>query len=142
MFRLVKQYNLPKQDLIQIYIGYIRQIMEYCAPVFNGALTVKQNESLEKIQKKVLRIILGINYVDYDNALLLCKLERLEIRRKNLCLDFAKSLLKNPHCKDWIPERKNISISLRCTPKYAQFNCKTVRFQKSAIPYFISLLNQ
>ena len=128
-------------DLIQIYVGYIRPILEYCVPVSNGALTIKQVGSLERIQKRVCKIILGKNYVDYESALITCKLQPLETRREKLCIEFAKSLLNNPQCRDWLPKKKNVSISLRCVPNFTQFKCKTKRFRKSAIPHFIDLLN-
>ena len=110
MFRMVKQYNLPISDLVQIYTGYIQPVLEYCVPVFNGGLTIKQVRDLERIQKRVCRIILGTNYIDYENALIRCGLECLETRRQNICIEFAKSLLKNPHCNNWLPKKKNILI--------------------------------
>ena len=112
MFRMVKQYKLPIPDLIQIYIGYIRPVLEYCAPVFNGGLTLEHNQNLERIQKRVCKIILGKSYINYEDALKRCQLERLEIRREKLCIDFAESLIKNPHCTGWIPERKYSGMSL------------------------------
>ena len=39
MFRLLKQYGLSLADLKLVYTGYIRPVMEYCTPVFNGGLT-------------------------------------------------------------------------------------------------------
>ena len=141
MFRMVKKYKLPIADLVTIYTGYIRPVLEYCVPVFNGGLTLKQVQSLERVQKRVCRIILGKDYISYENAIVECKLERLETRREKLCIDFAKSLSNNPHCKDWLPKQKNVGISLRSIPKFNQYKCKTNRFRNSAIPYFIDLLN-
>ena len=115
--------------------------MEYCVPVFNGGLTFKHVENLERIQKRVCKIILGPDYTDYESALRICKLEKLETRRRNLCVAFAQSLLDNSQCKELLPKKKNISISLRHIPNFTQIKCKTVRFRKSAIPYFIDLLN-
>ena len=141
MFRMVKQYKLPISDLIQIYVGYIRPVLEYCAPVFNGGLTVGQILGLERIQKRVCKIILGKNYINYEDALEKCQLEKLQKRREKLCTKFAESLINNPQFQDWIPKRKLFQMSLRNQHKYNQFKCKTSRFKQSAIPYFIDLLN-
>lgn len=141
MFRQVKHYKLPIPDLIKIYVGYIRPVLEYCAPVFNGGLTLEQIQNLERIQKRVCRIILGKNYVNYDDALIRCQLDKLQTRREKLCIEFALSLTENPHCKDWLPIRKDIGMSLRNKHKYSQYKCKTKRFKQSAIPYFIDLMN-
>ena len=84
---------------------------------------------------------LGESYINYEDALKRCQLERLQTRREKLCIDFAVSLIENTHCKDWIPERKIVGMSLRNKQKYSQYKCKTSRFKQSAIPYFIDLLN-
>ena len=39
MLRTLKRFNLPLCDLITIYTGYVRPILEYCAPVFHSNLT-------------------------------------------------------------------------------------------------------
>ena len=141
MFRLVKQYKLPISDLIQIYIGYIRPVLEYCVPVFNGSLTLDHVQKLERIQKRVCKIILGNSYLNYEDALKRCKLDTLKDRREQLCYAFAVSVTQNPHCKNWLPERPDISMILRNKHKYMQYRCRTSRFKQSAIPYFINLLN-
>ena len=52
ILRRLKSFKLPIVDLITIFRGYIRPIVEYCAPVFNGALTKQHIYALESIQKK------------------------------------------------------------------------------------------
>ena len=129
MFRMVKQYKLPIPDLIQIYVGYIRPVLEYCAPAFNGGLTLEHIQNLERIQKRVCKIILGTCYTNYEDALIRCQLEKLQTRRKQLCNEFAVSLIENPHCKDWILKRKIVDMSLRNKQKYSQYKCKTSCFK-------------
>ena len=87
-------------------------------------------------------MILGDNYTTYNEALEICSLDTLRNRRNKLCLDFATKIVKNPLCSDWIPVTQNVNYSLRKRPRYRQFNCKTKRFQSSAIPYLIQLLNE
>ena len=53
MFRSIKQHGLSVDDLKTVYIGYIRPVLEYCAPVFNSGLTMCQRKCLEQIQKRV-----------------------------------------------------------------------------------------
>ena len=53
MLKMVKQYKLPISELIQIYVGYIRPVSEYCTPAFNGGLTLEHIQNLERIQKRV-----------------------------------------------------------------------------------------
>ena len=51
--------------------------MEYGCPVWHGGLTVKQSSSLESVQKRALRIILGNQFSSYDDALNICNLTSL-----------------------------------------------------------------
>lgn len=70
-------------------MGYIRPVLNYCVPVFNGNITQEQILNLERIQKRVLRIILGGDYITYATfALSLCNLTTLEARKKQLCEQF------------------------------------------------------
>ena len=86
MLRKLKKFNLPLKDLVLIYTGYIRPILEYCAPVFHSGLTLEQRNSLEKIQRRVCRIILGQHFISYSNACQVCDLPTLEDRRLALCI--------------------------------------------------------
>ena len=69
--------NLCILDLITVYRSYIRPICEYGCPVWHGGLTVKQSSSLESVQKRALRIILGNQFSSYDDALNICNLTSL-----------------------------------------------------------------
>ena len=136
--------NKRHSFIVSVFSGYIRPVLEYCWPVFNGSLTKKQENQLEMIQKRACRIILGRNYTSYSGALETCHLRTLTDRRKQLCLDFARSVVKNPLVSDWIPvNQQNHEYTLRSNTscKYKQFKCKTNMFQDSAIPYLIQLLN-
>ena len=141
MFRTIKKYGLPLEDLKTVYIGYIRPVLEYCAPVFNGGLTKGHVKSLEQIQKRVFKIILGHEYVNYQDACLMLDLPTLETRRQRLCLEFAQKLTNHSVCHSWLPPRKSNPRSLRHSLAYEQFTCKTQRYRNSPLPYFIDLLN-
>ena len=77
------------EDLIEIYVLYIRSIAVYCSTVFHCTLTPEQSNKLERIQKTGLKIILGDMYIDYESALEMTGLDTLFSRRGNRCLDFA-----------------------------------------------------
>ena len=88
------------------------------------------------------KLSLEKNYTCYEEALDICNLHTLLERREQLCLKFAHSVERNPLVSDWLPVRKGVNgYSLRSKAKYQQYMCKTKRFQNSAIPHFIKLLN-
>ena len=142
MLRTLKRFNLPLCDLITIfYTGYVRPILEYCAPVFHSNLTKKQTNNIERIQKRACKIILGFNYSTYENALVTCNITSLKERREKLCLDFALNLEKHPIHSSWLPDQRQVNLNLRNAQKYSQLRCRTERFKGSAIPYFVKTLN-
>ena len=141
MFRSIKQHGLSLEDLKTVYIGYIRPVLEYCAPVFNSGITNSQVKSLERIQKRVLKMMLGKKYVSYENACYLLNLPTLEARRRKLSEDFSKTLINHPACRNWLPPRRTIQRSLRHYLPYEQFHCKTQRYRNSPMPYFVDILN-
>ena len=89
-------FTVPIEDLVKIYILYIRSVVESSAVVWHSSLTQGQELELEQVQKVALRIILKEEYVSYDNALDLCSLQKLGDRRNQLCYNFAKKCTKNP----------------------------------------------
>ena len=141
MLRSLKRFHILLTDLVTVYSRYIRPVLEYGTPVFNGALTKKQESQLETILKKACKIMLGTSYSTYAEALVMCNIGTLLERRKKLCIDFAHSLEKNPLVFNWLPQKPNHDHALRSKKKYEMFKCKTKRFQDSSIPYLIRLLN-
>ena len=68
MLTKLKYVGVSREDLLDIYILFIRSVTEYCAVVFHSSLTQEESRKLEQIQKTCLRVILGEYYVDYDSA--------------------------------------------------------------------------
>ena len=86
------QFSVPLEDLIQIYILYIRSITEQSSVVWHPSLTKGEQRDLERTQKVALKIILGEDYTTYENALKISGLQPLTVRRTKLSLNFAKKM--------------------------------------------------
>ena len=100
MLTKLKYAGVPNEDLITVYILYIRSLLEYCSVLWHSTLTGEQCNNLERVQKLCLKIILGQEYDGYANALETCSLESLETRREAKCLQYGlKSLLHPIHSK-------------------------------------------
>jgi hypothetical protein len=82
MLTKLKNVGVPLDDLIQIYLLYVRSLLEYCSIVSHSTLTGEQSQNLENVQKLCLKVILGEKYTGYENALKLCSLEKLSDRKK------------------------------------------------------------
>ena len=127
-------------DLLEIYYKQIRSIAEFGVPVWNSSLTGDDILNLERIQKTVLHVVLGDEYVSYNSALRATGLKKLSERRKQLSLKFAKKAQKNPKFSKWF--RPNTKVGGRTyQPKFYPVVAKTSRFQKSPISDLTNLLN-
>ena len=116
----------------------VRSTLEFACPVFHSSLSKEQSHKIEMIRKKAFAIILGQNYQTYENALnILCQ-ERLDTRRKHICLNFALKCTKsNLHYK-MLRINANFRENMRYVKKFLEPKCRTSR----PIPYMTRLLNK
>ena len=142
MLTKLKYVGVCQDDLKDVYVLFIRSVLEYCSVVWHSSLTKEDANILERVQKTSLRIILGESYVSYQSALEICNLKTLSERRDDRCLTFAKKCLKhevnsrlfplNAYCHDLHDKPKE---------KFIVNFAKTGALQKSAIPYLQRRLN-
>ena len=69
MITKLKYVGVKHEDLLDVYKLFIRSLLEYCAVVWHSRLTSDLRESLERVQKSCLRVILGDQYTNYAEAL-------------------------------------------------------------------------
>ena len=62
-------FNLPLEEMINIYILFIRSMVEYACVVWHSPITDEESRSIERVQKTALRVILKEEYLDYSSAL-------------------------------------------------------------------------
>ncbi len=106
-------------------------------------ITKKCEESLERVQRSALKIILGDKYLSYDNALKVLGLQSLKERRKELCLKFAKKCLIVPKLQRMFPRTHHKhDMGKRRSEYYQVKRGLTERLRRSAIPYMQRLLNE
>ena len=96
MLTKLKYVGVGIEDLINIYILFIRSCAEYCIAAFHSSLTQEQATDIERIQRTCLKVILGDTYISYDAALEMTGLATLQFRREKHCLDFALKCIKHP----------------------------------------------
>ena len=75
MLPKLKEAGFSSQELVTIYKGYMRPVLEYAAPLWHPGLTQKQVDQVENIQKRVCKHILGREYTSYPDSLAELELE-------------------------------------------------------------------
>ena len=134
------KFSVPLEDLIMIYILYIRSVVENSAVVWHSSLTQGQVLEIERIQKVALRIILKNDYISYENALEITSLPTLSERRLHLCKKFAEKCTRNPKTSDIFPLNSQ-GYNTRNPEKYQVTYANTSRLARSSIPFMQKLLN-
>ena len=136
------EFGIPIEDLVTIYVLYIRSILEQSCQVWHSSLSLENIQDLERVQKNALKIILQDEYFTYSTALNTTGLSTLFGRRKQLCLKFAKSCLKNLEMKTLFPLNNVPSnMKTRYREKFQVMPARTERLKNSAVPYMQRLLN-
>ena len=69
MITKLKYVGICQEDLVNIYVLFIRSVAEYCSVSFHSSLTQEQSRKLEGIQRTCLKVILGDEYESYQTAL-------------------------------------------------------------------------
>ena len=144
MLKLLKKFGFSDEELVTVYKGYVRPLLEYADVAWHSSITDHQSHVLEQLQRRACRIILGHRYSTYVEAAKACDLESLADRREDHCRTFAKGLSKSERTKDLLPPSR-LEVhgrNLRSAHKLSQLRCRTSRFQNSPIPHYISLLNK
>ena len=80
----IKSFNASLGDLKQIYITFIRSLLEHSCTGCNSMWTEENIAELERVQKCALKIIFEGKYKNYQKALDKIDLETLAERRNAL----------------------------------------------------------
>ena len=142
MITKLKYAGVSTEDLIEIYVLFIRSTAEYCSVAFHSSLTIENSQKLEQIQKICLKVILGDMYISYSVALEMCGLISLSSRRKDRCLKFAQKCVKHPKLQRLFPHRVYDQHDIRNQEVFEVNFAGSGTYMKSAIPYCQRLLNE
>ena len=142
MWMLHKFYDfqLPIEEMVNVYILYIRSILESSAVVWQSSLTNYEQIELECVQKVALRIILKTDYESYEQDLTLTGLQTLDERQTALFRKFVLNCVKNEKTSNMFPLNPS-DVDTRNHEKYHVQAARTDRLKDSAIPYMQRLLN-
>ena len=143
LLRKSASFGASHQDLKDIYIIFIRSLLEQSATVWHSSLTDQNKSDLERVQKCAVKVILKEEYRGYKSALARLDLLSLDERREQLCLSFALKCTKHNKHKNMFPlNQKSHNMQTRFTEKYKVQHAHTERLKSSSIIYMQHLLNE
>ena len=143
LLRRVAEFNTPIEDLKNIYILFIRSILEQSATVWHSSLTQENSNDLERIQRSATKMILKQGDLPYKKRLAKLGLETLSNRRDSLCLNFAQKCTMNKRTEHLFPiNSEEHEMETRKREKYKVNFANTNRMKNSPIIYMQKLLNK
>ena len=142
IIRNLYQFNIPEEDLVQIYCLYIRTVLEYNSSVWFSSITLEESNDLERVQKVACKMISKQEYTDYGTALVRLNIQSLRERRQILAKRFAVKCTKSENFKKMFPLSNKQYNGQRKQEKYEVKFSRTLRLCKSSIPAMQRLLNQ
>ena len=112
ILRVLKRGGVPPADLLKVYFALIRSVLEYCCPVWHNALPVKLSDSIERVQKRALRVIFPA--LHYQEALATTGCVSLHTRRMRLCSKlFTKIKEHESRLRHLVPPTRSQEAFLR-----------------------------
>ena len=136
----LKRLGLCPAGLVNVYVSLVRPCFDYACVVYHSLLSKTLSESLEKQQRRILKIIYGFD-VSYTTALARSGLERLDVRRSVLRERFVLKLAANDRFADWLPLSETPVYPLRKTKKYVELPFRTERLRAAPLYSFRRVLN-
>ena len=143
LLRKVASFGTSIEEKRNIYILFIRSVLEQSCVVWHSSLSKENEEDLERVQKSAVKLILGNEYQSYEDALVQADLDCLKNRREELSYKFAKKCTKSEKTKDMFPKRvKEHQMKTRDEETFMVQKANTERLKNSAIPHMQRLLNK
>ena len=140
--RHLKNAGMEVEDLKKIYISVVLPVLDFACPTYHPLLSQTQADLLESLQKRASKIIFGFGS-SYRDLIARGKLQLLEERRKNLCLNFAKKASTDSRFADkWFPRRPETIHNTRNPEVYIVDRPRTERMKKNPVMYMRQALNK
>ena len=142
MLHKFSKFTKNKSHLMHIYKSQVRGSLEYCSTVWHSSLTQSDCNDIERVQKAAMKVIMGVRYQGYEEALKFMKIDSLRERRIKMALRFAKKSVRQEHFSSLFPLAKNVHLMTKRNPeRYVVRTANTQRMKTSAVPFLQRLLN-
>ena len=154
MISKLKPFGVEIEELMIFWKVVLCPITEYAAPLWHSGLSEADDKKIEKLQKKVLGMILGTKYIEhkryysirgepvsYKNALQHYDLATLHQRREVLTQKFALEAAKNKSHREMFEFIQVRNIATRNSAVVKEKFCYTDRYYKSSVPFMSRILN-
>ena len=137
----LKRAGMTGLDLFRMYTVFVRPIIETNSVIYHSMLTRHQCNTIEKMQRKVIRLCFGFNM--HPNVFSeMYDLKTLEERRELSAKKFVQKALQTPRfANKWFLARPEVETNLRRRNKYVEKQARTSRYYNSPLLYLQRVAN-
>ena len=136
----LKNLGASESTLKEIYVLFIRQALEFAAPLWTSSLSKQNIDNLEKLQHYATNLICGQNRLTYEQRLDKLSLPSLEERRWQITARFGEKLSCDPDFQHLFRLRNTRETRSAC--KFTEPKAFTKGYTTSPIPTFIKLITR
>ena len=141
ILRHFKRAGTDPDDILKVYLSYVRPCIEYASCVYGPLLTDEQSEDIEKLQERSMKICFGFGKT-YQYLLEKTDTTRLSYRRNDAIANFAKKSYNNPRFKNsWFAKNQSEKNLRHIAPLRVPF-VKYDRYKKGHLNTMRQLLNE
>ena len=138
----LKKAGVSDEDLKYFFVMKIRSVLESSSVVYHSMLTIEDTQDIERVQRVVIRTIMGTRYQSYEDSLTFLNLEDLSVRREELCLTFALKCLNSAKFGHLFTPTPNVGYNVRELRHFVEPQCDTDRYLNSPLVYLTRILNE
>ena len=80
---ILRKLGFGDQFILDVYFKEVRVMLEYAVQIWNGALTQRDCDRIEKVQKIVLKFLWQNKYTLYTDACKFYKLPKLAVKKSH-----------------------------------------------------------
>ena len=144
MLRRMRQLGVDQRTIASYWKAEGLCHLEYCSPVYSGALTKQQERDLARVHRRAVAAITG-RHCRGEEFVTACRRLGLEDdlsqRRLRLARDFAKRTAEKSRHQDLFTRLDNPHDTRSGRKLWRDPRCQTQRHLQSALPHLTRLLN-
>ena len=142
ILRHLRRSGVDAADLLFVYKSILRPVLDFAAPTYHAMLNKVLSNRLEALQRRAMKIIYGTER-SYDDIIEKCNIERLDNRREEIFVRFAKKAAASANFgTKWFPKKLPTAHNTRFPDYYIEERARTTRMKKNPISYMRQELNK
>jgi hypothetical protein len=142
ILRRLKGLGASTAELLDVMEKQVLSALWLGVPAWYGMTTQTERSSIDRVMRCCLRVIYGDQYISFNQALSLAKMDRPTNRMQKMTKKFAIQSSKHPKWSRWFKQAPEPTKNTRQKRnKYHSIPTRTEAYQESPIPQFTDIIN-